>query len=193
MNSDLSRKLFKGKGLAVALLATGGSAFAYLLHKKSVLSISAKQTAGGNETSKSDVTDVYMWGNGQRTVRSEYLGQYNNFQPTRILSFDATKNICFKTIVIGEGNEGGIDHSGRLFVWNPKTQLSYLDKTANEFETRDNLQLIANNVKQAAFNRLGLWILLESGSIEFRPVFIYKNPAGEIIKGDFLNKKLEFN
>ena len=95
--------------------------------------------------------------------------------------------------MIGEGIEAGIDQQGRLYTWSPKTQLSYLEKATNDFATRENLKLVASNVKQAAFNRLGLWILLDSGSIQFRPVFNYKNKSGEVTKSDFMNKILNFN
>lgn len=78
--------------------------------------------------------DLYVWGNGVRTDRSEYLGVYPGFEPTKVVVGGAAKPMEFKKVFFSDGIEAGIDPKGDLYVWPTKSQLSmelYKENTKN--------------------------------------------------------------
>lgn len=144
--------------------------------------------------------DLYIWGNGIRTDRSEYLGIYPGFEPTKVTTNTSNKT-GFTKLFFAEGIEGGIDKKGDLYVWPTKSQLSMdlykADKDANQeqlsalnqsfgtptaavipdtwildenFTTRDGLTKISSESSKCVVMGDFLYILKTNGQVDRHPL-----------------------
>jgi alpha-tubulin suppressor-like RCC1 family protein len=150
-------------------------------------------------------SELYIWGNGVRTPRSDYLGLYPTFEPTKIETFDGVNQPFLKSIVLGEGFEGGVDLSGNLLVWESEAKPAYLEEghPPKLLTTRTNIKTVAKDVRQAGFCDQGLWILHNDGSVsrlqvntirdaDFNPTKVYFAPQPEKVGGIIKVAKLAF-
>ena len=172
-------RLAKG-GLAIA----GGYATI-----KSVSGLEAKQWLGSSpskteEKHKDYKSELLIWGNGFRTPRSDYLGLYPTFEPTRIQTFDGQQQPTIRVPVLGEGFEGGIDAKGNLLVWMSPPKPAYLEEgqTSDILATRSEVKQLASAVQQAGYCDSGLWILHKDGGVSRVQVNIIRGPDHEPLK-----------
>lgn len=130
---------------------------------------------GGESSSKTSElkSEVYAWGNGVRTERSEYLSSYPLFEPTKVASFDGKNNPCMKEIIFGKGTEGGIDFEGNLYVWPGVKQLSLIavpegaeTQPVNEFASRTKIHKLASNVQKGGLVGNSAFALLKDGTVK---------------------------
>ena len=182
----------------IAKLAKGFLAIGGIIGANKLAGLKASQQL--SKDSKVDAgrptTDIYLWGNGVRTARADYLGLYPAFEPTRIESIEGLKQPAFQSVVLGDGFEGGIDREGNLHVWQADPLPAYLEEGQSPalLSTRKGAKLVASKAKQAGYCDRGIWVLHEDGSVsrvqvnilrdeDSRPLKVYFAPQAEKVKG----------
>lgn len=141
---------------------------------------SAKPTPA-TSPSPTTPTELYVWGNGIRTHRSEYVASFSNFEPTQVKSFDGLQVTNLQKILFGRGLEGGISAEGKVLVWNMRKKLSLAETEEEKDDKRTNLQALdvgCDNLK-AGFTHDRLWLLKAGGEVHSYPIVLKAAAYGD--------------
>lgn len=111
-------------------------------------------------------TETFVWGNGEITDKSEYLGIYPAFTPTKLETLDGKPFPNFVKVFTAEGVQGGIDQNGDLYAWPNYRQPSMVNDSDNlTTAQREGSKKLASNVSKAVYCDQGLWLLFRNGDV----------------------------
>lgn len=187
-------KYFLKKASAGVLLAAGVWGWA---DRNTSIGRCATANKPSTETA---AAELYVWGNGVRTDRSEYLGVYPGFEPTKVALKAGGKQPELTKVFFADGIEAAIDTKGDLYVWPSKSQLSmdlYKENKTNpspdvstlnpafgtgstalpdswivdeNFTARDGVTKIGSGVAKVAIMGDDLYVLKTNGQVDKHPL-----------------------
>lgn len=111
-------------------------------------------------------TETIVWGNGQATDKSEYLGIYPVFTPTKLESLDGGVFPSLVKVFTADGVQGGVDGKGDLYAWPSYSVYSMVDDDlTGQLGQRRGAKKIGSGVRKAVYCNQGIWILYQNGDV----------------------------
>lgn len=144
---------------------------------------------GKSEKSSDSKTDTFIWGNGVRTNKSEYLGTYPQYEPVLIENFNGKKQPFMKTIAFGPGVEVGIDFNGDVYFWPMQKQLSLDSVSYDRFKNRQPLTKLTNKAVSVGFSDNALFVLSKDGSVKKFPIEMKYEKGKTLPSGKKISQK----
>ena len=133
------------------------------------------------DNSNKDVrTDTYVWGNGLRTDKSDFLNSYPDYEPVKLDIEYIDSQPSLRKVSFGPGLESGIDNKGNLFIWRMMKQLSLNDDNKDAYKKR-NVDMIVSGVDKAGFTQDSCIVLKNDGSVYRIPIDWTRDGDDDII------------